>query len=505
MRGITISNLTVVLIAWAAAAVSCRVIAAPSQQTFDIRPGFAVSQSYLVSHEMSPHEPVSSCQARCESDRRCSAFTWRLSASRQTGLCYLYAGGVTPVAAPTVTLGIAPDLTPPAVHEASRIRAQRSPEEVVDLHAPRIRPRNLTTAERSEVQSLLAAAMSSNDLQWSVMEPLMALAESGDRAAMHAVLMAFRGPQRDVVYRGVWHAPWESFAGQPAAALAGRWAGEYWRRHGADQIAASLLTNCFENTVVHCGVVLPEMDSRQRSAFLGYGRGSGRAPRLNLTFEPAYRGEAALRARYDELVARRTAFDPLSAVRAATYNRLRPDEAAWVEAYAAVHPEVAEIQQASIEAEAARVQAERRQLLVNVANGRARAEAVWTRLWGRTDLTDADEGTLEAAATVLGDDYVLRIAPLQTLRFDSNINMVCSLGHASCERNRTAQTARQAALQAEIRQSVDTAAARQAAVAAAIGAGPGLVEVRRYDRGGNFIDTMTMTATQAEIIGARPQ
>lgn len=475
-------------------------------RTFDVRPGYAVSQQYYQSIELPTTSPISACEARCATDRRCDAYTWRMSMGNTTGLCYLYAGSITPVAAPTVTLGIAPDRLTAAQREASRLRSQRSPEEVVDLYAPRIRERRLTSGEREQVQSLLASAMSRNDLDWSQMEPLMTLAESGDRDAMRAVLTAFKGPEQHVVYRGVWYAPWESFAGMPTAALAGRWAGEYWNRHGADPLAASLLAQCFADAVMPCGLTLPVMNPRQRTAFLDYGRGlSGRAPRLDLAFAPAYRGEAELRARYDALVERRTAFDPLSAVRAGTHRRLLPAEEAWANAYAAARPDVADIQRASIEQEAARVAAEDNLPRVNVALARDRAQAAWNDLWGRSGLSDVEQGNLEAAASVLGDDYVMRLANVQPLRFDNHITMVCAAQHPSCEPNRRAATEREALLQAEIRQTAANADARQAAIAAAMASGSGLVEVRRYDRAGNYIGTSTMTQSQAETVGARPQ
>lgn len=465
-------------------------------RTFEMRPGQAVAQQYYQSIELPPSRPVSDCQARCEADRRCDAYTWRMSMGNTTGLCYLYSGSVTPVAAPTVTLGLRSDWMTPAQREASRLRAQRSTEEVVDLYAPRIRPRALSAEERSQVRSLLNGALTDPYLTWERLEPLMALAESGDKEAMHTVLRAFKGPDRNTVHRSVWFAPLESFDGLASSRLAARWAGEYWRRHGADPIAAAQLSSCTGESVQSCGVFVRLRNARERTAFLDYGRElTRRAPRLDLVFELAYPGVEGLRARFDDLTARRRARPNMSIGHGA-------DE--WLAAYATVHPEVAATQQTTLDTVAAEAERVRLARLAWAADARARAERMWNDLWGRSDLTDQQRGTLEILAVQLGDDYVVRLAGVQPIQGESAVSTLCSLDHPTCQSNRQNQARREAALQAEIQQSAADAAARQGAVAAAMGSGVGLVEVRRYDRAGNYIGATTMTRSQADTIGARP-
>ncbi|MGQ2989600.1 MAG: PAN domain-containing protein [Brevundimonas sp.] len=466
-------------------------------RTFEMRPGHGVAQQNYQSIPLPTSRPVSDCQARCEADRRCDAYTWQMSVGNTTGLCYLYAGSVTPVAAPTVTLGLRSDWMTPAQREASRLRAQRSSEEVVDLYAPRIRPRTLSTEERGQVQALLNGALTDPYLTWDRIEPLMALAESGDKEAMHAVLRAFKGPERNTINRHVWFAPLESFDGLASSRLAARWAGEYWRRHGADPIAAAQLASCTGESVQRCGVFVRLRNARERTAFLDYGRNiTRRAPRLDLVFEPAYPGVAGLRARFDELTARR---------RAAPNMQIGHGADGWMAAYAAVHPEVAATQQATLDTVAAEAERVRLTRLAWAADARARAERMWNDLWGRADLTSQQRSTLEVLAVQLGDDYVVRLAGVQPIYGGGAADILCRLDHPTCQSSRRNQAQQEAARQAEIRQTAADAAARQSAVAAAMGSGVGMVDVRRYDRAGNYVGTTTMTRSQAETIGARPQ
>lgn len=465
-------------------------------RTFEMRAGQAVAQQYYQAIHLPPSRPVSDCQARCEADRRCDAYTWRMSMGNTTGLCYLYSGSVTPIAAPTVTLGLRSDWMTPAQREASLLRAQRSSEEVVDLHAPRIRPRALSAEERSEVRSLLNGALTDPYLTWDRLEPLMALAESGDKEAMHAVLRAFKGPDPNSIARPAWFAPLESFDGMASSLLAGRWAGEYWRRHGADPIAAAQLASCTGERLQRCGVLVRIRNPRERTAFLDYGReNTRRAPRLDLVFEPAYPGVDGLRARFDDLTARRRAGPNM-------YVGHGVDD--WLAAYAAVHPEVAATQQATLDTVAAEAERVRLARLAFAADARARAERMWNDLWGRSDLSDQERSTLEIVAGQLGDDYVVRLAGVQPVQGESAVSTLCRLDHPTCQSNRQNQARREAALQAEIQQSAIDAAARQRAVTAAMGSGVGMVEVRRYDRAGNYVGTTTMTRSQADTIGARP-
>lgn len=102
---------------------------------------------------------------------------------------------------------------------------------------------------------------------------------------------------------------------------------------------------------------------------------------------------------------------------------------------------------------------------------------------------------LRAAAIILRGDYESRI-PCPTL------DQIVAVQRAAAGRSEALSRAQAAEIAANQQEDSRRAAAAQAAVA---NSGSGLVTVRTYDANGNYTGDRTMTQSQADTIGARPQ
>lgn len=433
------------------------------------------------------------CTAVCEADRRCQAFSY-FTPSGGGARCILRPkAGFTSKAAGTIS-GVretpVPALTPEQAFAKSE-RAKRPMEEVVDLYAPRMKPRKLTPAEKAEANALLAKIH--DDPVWPDVERLMVLAESGDKDAMLNLLKALNGKPGGSQSSGIWFTPWESWYGAPQAGIAARWAAEYWTRHGADKIAMGFLINADSREaghVIEYGVSVPRDEKLLAKMWDYYWGKSKKAPKLKISVGKAYTGEAALRAKYDRLIAGRQ-----------NGTERHPIVKDWTEAYARRYPEVAGSLAAAKTAEQKRVQDEIDRQKAYAAAMRAESERVWNELSIKSDLTQEERLKLEAHVSSLGDDYLEAFAARYPIMYDSSAKRLCALGNAACA---------QAKASVEFGRQLQEAEYARNAQLNAQAAGPGLssytmpfVEVRTYDRGGNFVGTTTMTQMQADIIGAR--
>ncbi len=441
------------------------------------------------------------CKAVCEADRRCQAFT-HYKPVNDGARCILRPGigaGHTTRAYSTIS-GVretpVPELTAEQKFAAAE-RAKRSLEEVVDLYAPRMKPRKLTAAEKAEANTLLTKIH--DDPVWPDVERLMVLAESGDKDAMLNLLKALDGRADGSQSTVIWFAPWESWFGSAQSGIAARWAAEYWTRHGADKVAMGFLMSADSldtGHVIEYGVSVPRDQKLLGKMWDYYWGKTKRTPKLKITVGKAYQGEAALRAKYDRLVAGRQ-----------NGTEGHPIVKDWTEAYARRYPEVAGSLAAAKTAEEKRVQDEINMRMARVAGFRENSQRVWNELSEKPNLTREERLMLEAHTGNLGDDYLEAFAARYPIEYDSSADRLCALGHASCSEAMAAKNARRAEQEAKMAADAMAIAAQaragDAAMAAAINSSP-FVEVRTYDRSGNFVGTRTMTKTQAEIIGATP-
>jgi hypothetical protein len=435
------------------------------------------------------------CKATCEADSRCAAFSHFIPSDGVGSRCALRNGtGWGVKEAYNMVSGLRetpfPELTPEQAFAKSE-RMKRSTEEVIDLYAPRIKPRKLTAAERAEAKALLAKIKA--DSTWDNVEKLMVLAESGDKEMMTDFLEALN--------TGIWFTPWESWGAFGAGyGIRARWAAEYWTRHGPHPIAMNFLLNGtpdYDGDPIESGVTMTASNGKRvKDPHLYIDGRTKRAPKLKLTVSNAYKGEAALREKYDRLIAAR---------QEGTARGPRAKD--WTEAYAKAYPEVAGSLALAKSAEEQRVIDEENARLVRVMLMRENNQRIWNQLSEKSELTDNELLNLEFAAGFLGDDYLLAYAGRYPVQLDGSAKRVCALGHASCSAALAAKEARRA--EWEAKQAADAMAvaakarAGDAVMAAAINSSP-FVEVRTYDRSGNFVGTRTMTKTQAEIIGATP-
>jgi hypothetical protein len=441
------------------------------------------------------------CKAVCEADRRCQAFT-HFKTNTGGARCILRPGigaGHTTRAYSTIS-GVRetplPELSPEQKFAAAE-RAKRSLEEVVDLYAPRMKPRKLTAAEKAEANALLTKIH--DDPVWPDVERLMVLAESGDKDAMLNLLKAFKGKPDGSQSTGIWFAPWETWFGSAQTGIAARWAAEYWTRHGADKVAMGDLISADSIEVGHVleyGVDVPRDGKLLDKMWDYYWGDTKKAPKLKISVSKAYKGEAALRAKYDRLIAGRQ-----------NGTERHPIVKDWTEAYARRYPEVAGTLAAAKTAEEKRVQDEINIRLARVAGFRENSQRVWDELSVKPSLTREERLMLEAHTGNLGDDYLEAFAARYPIEYDSSADRLCALGHASCGAAMAAKNARRAEQEAQYAADMAANAAKaragDAAMAAAANASS-FVEVRTYHRSGNFVGTRTMTKTQAEIIGATP-
>ncbi|AXE65808.1 hypothetical protein BBF93_17385 [Hyphomonas sp. CACIAM 19H1] len=436
------------------------------------------------------------CKAVCEADRRCQAFS-HFKPNTGGARCILrpgIGGGHTTKAWGTVS-GVRetpiPELSPEQAFAKSE-RAKRSLEEVVDLYAPRMKPRKLTAAEKSEANALLAKIH--DDPVWPDVERLMVLAESGDREAMLNLLKAFKGKPDGSQSTGIWFTPWESWYGVPQEGIAARWAAEYWMRHGADTVAMGFLINADSleaGHVIEYGVEVPRDQKLLGKMWDYYWGKTKKAPKLKISAGKAYQGEAALRTKYDRLVAGRQ-----------SGTETHPIVKDWTEAYARRHPEVAGSLAAAKTAEDKRVQDEINRRLAQVALSRENSQRVWDRLSGKSQLTQEERLELEAHVGNLGDDYLESFAARYPISYDSSAKRLCALGNAACEQAKASVAFARQLQEAEYARNAQLNAQASGSSSATSYSLP-FVEVRTYDRSGNYVGTQTMTQMQADIIGAR--
>lgn len=435
------------------------------------------------------------CKAACEADSRCAAFSHFVPSDGVGSRCALRNGtGWGVKEAYNMVSGLRetpyPELTPEQAF-AKAERMKRSSEEVIDLYAPRIKARKLTAAERAEAKALLAKIKA--DSTWDNVERLMILAESGDKEMMTAFLEALD--------TGIWFTPWESWGAFGAASgIRARWAAEYWTRHGPHPIAMSFLlqgTPDYDGDPIESGVIMTGSNGKRVKDPYPYIDGkTKRAPKLKLTVSNAYQGEAALREKYDRLIASRV-----------DGTARGPRAKDWTEAYARAYPEVAGALAVANASQEQRIIDEENARRVRVMIMRENNQRIWNELSVRSQLTDDELLRLEGAAGFLGDDYLLAYASRYPVQLDGSATHVCALGHASCGEALASQKTRRAEQDAKMAADAMAIAAKaragDAVMAAAINSSP-FVDVRTYDRSGNFVGTRTMTKTQAEIIGATP-
>ena len=134
----------------------------------------------------------------------------------------------------------------------------------------------------------------------------------------------------------------------------------------------------------------------------------------------------------------------------------------------------------------------------------------WDDLYARHlagGLTTEDIGKMEYIAAAFGDEKLLWFSDTYGINDDYALSRLCAVDTetARCENQSRLLAQKQAdaaALAADVAAyNAGVDAARRAGLQSSLN----MVEVRTYDANGNYTGTRTMSQTQAEIIGARPQ
>ena len=478
-----------------------------------------------VSETSLQHGETAACKMQCETNRYCIA--WSLfNPEKKRGYsakCHLYGQLSERVNFKTAYSAWRelPVLEEPAAPFGDEMLRWRSLEEVVTEFAPQITPRTLTAAEKGEIAGLELAILQGGS--FSYFRKLDAFARTGDKAAMKAMVNVLieigQGYGRD------WPAdfpykirPTQSFGersigttplqGSTAMALAMRWSVQFWQRHGGDPEAAMALSQCVnsDNGRLYrydCGFTIsfPGRENAQDLRNYAFGD-TNKPPEIVLATHAPYTTVemeqfrySVERARYEQLVNTRRAG-----------QKLLDLDAEWLSKYAEAKGLTDQMNASIAEGEAIRLQiasedAERR---------RRDLQARWNQLYikrGAGGLTTEDLGRMEYIAAAFGDEKLLWFSDTYGINSDYALSRLCAVDTttARCENQsrlfaqKQADAAALAADVAAYNAGVD--AARQAGLQSSLN----MVEVRTYDANGNYTGTRTMSQTQAEIIGVRPQ
>ena len=357
----------------------------------------------------------------------------------------------------------------------------------LEANRPSMQPRKLTADETRQVSQLVKGFEQSvkekqPDESWLIR--LRPLAEAGDRTALKAMISG---------YNNLWNL--EPGRRNPLAAL---WSVEYWKLHGPDPQAGKHIRGCIsgssrdgywvgKTSSWDCGFdVKVKPDRFNYSGFEDYAEGKGPAPR-NVTFvaRSLAIGGAADKARFENLVSILKgggALNVLDRTWAKEYaDKTGPAEIAALQAALDDHPNAV-----------ARLGAVNQQI---AAERRAGQLQRWTVLHGKDPLTPMELEEFEDLSIVLGPEQLAKFGEKYVIYGETHINAACTISAWVCGEQRAMFDQRRARAEAEAR-------ARNAPIGD--WAGQLFVDVRTYDQNGMFVGTQTMTRSQADTIGARP-
>lgn len=485
--------------------------------------GKAFSGAVVIDQSIKADD-VATCKASCEGNRQCVAWTlFNPEKKSYPARCHGYAWAGDRVSFKRAVSAwrespVLAEVAPPTGDEMLR---WRSLEEVVAEFSPEIAPRSLTSAEKAEIAGLELAYLQGGSFDY--FRKLDALARTGDKAAMKAMINVLL--DTGFGYNKDWPAdfPYKVRATQSfgertpgvtplqrtsALALAMRWAVKFWQLHGGDPKAAMALTQCANSNKgrlyqYDCGFTLSYNGKSNAQTLSKYAFGDIKTPPdiVLTTHEPASTVEmeqfrfSVERARYDELVSMRR-----------SGMKLLDMDANWLNKYAEARSLTDEMNASIAQGEAVRMQ-----MTAQDAERRRRdLQVQWDSLYNRHlggSLSTSDISSMEYIAATFEDEKLLWFSDKYGLTSDYALRRLCAVdtSTARCQnqtnrlRKQQADAAALAAYVAEHNAGVD--AARQAGLQSSLN----MVEVRTYNSNGIYTGTTTMSQTQAEIIGARPQ
>ncbi len=358
----------------------------------------------------------------------------------------------------------------------------------VEANRPGMQPRALTREEAKQVKQLIAGfEQSVKDKQpaetWLIQ--LRPLAETGDKTAMRGM---FSG------YNDLWKL--EPARRGPISAL---WSVEYWNLHGPDLEAGKRIRGCISGTrrdgfwvgktrLWDCGFdVKVKPDRFNYSGFEDYAEKKGPAPK-NVVFIPRSLavGGAGDKARFDNLVSILQGggvLDVLDRTWAKEYaDKSGPAEISVLQAAIDGHPNAV-----------ARLNAVNQKI---AAEWRVEQLKRWTAFDQKEFLTPSDLEQFELLSVIMGPEHLAKFGRKYVIYGETHIGAACTIDSEVCAAQTTLFEQRKAEAEAEAR-------ARNAPIGD--WAGQLFVDVRTYDQNGVYVGTQTMTRSQADTVGARPQ
>lgn len=402
--------------------------------------------------------------------------------------------------------------------------------EFLERDRPRFTPRTLTSAEKSEIQRLIAPYKSYDVLKfmhfndrpewgslkvpYSNIQRLMALAESGDKYAMDSLLKVMRialmidqsnrtgfgASKYDPVDVGGSMGDNQSLAWMRLHQLTRIWSAHRWARHGPDRLAAFAFSECYTANI-RCGY-LYEVSDQFKAVNIGSWAetGKGNAYKLfsNIRFFPVDGGPADRLKRFTDLL------DALQWTYQGRNERISEEDFAWMAAYA----KSAGLEQVYDNAWLTTSMRDARgwhpsERQYDLVKWTIKHKADWEAEFALNGIPIERQRNLLGNARGLGKDYVVRFAQKYPLDSLSDIELICAQNSPDCSQQYSmynAQQERNAAFAAQIE-------ARRQAVNA-FGSGPlpsAYATVRTYDQNGNYTGTSTTTKADAELSGAKPR
>lgn len=351
-------------------------------------------------------------------------------------------------------------------------------DEYVEAHRPRVSPRPLTSEERARARSLMDRLRAAPTVDLA--DQLKPLADTGDVAAMTAMLNAYRS-------RVVQRSALDFDAYDINVALAGLWGMALWRKGETTREAARAIDDCrsssgrdrYWDALRDCGFIYERSPRGNVSVGFGaYANRQSRAPANVVFTEHALTGgRADDEARFQRVI---------STLRTAGVIRRRDYRwaAGWSEregegTWQIYRDAAARFQQARNDRVAAAQAAANASFQAKYDRWKSYAE----RRQAGQALNEEEREAFHAAATALGGGYLDVYARYYPLPQRWEVEEVCGVGNSvACGRQRELQTH----IAAGTRPTFET--------------GGGNVSVRVYDQGGNYRGNTTVPSWALSFI-----
>jgi hypothetical protein len=398
----------------------------------------------------------------------------------------------------SLVLGVASPVCAQSWRGPEPVRASYTMDEYVEVRRPLITKRKFTPEEKAQADKLIStinSMLKKKELVPSaLLEQLALLAETGDRNAMKAMMLGYRGAA--AVSPLPADIP-DIMSSTPNGKLAGLWAMMLWKEGDHSKEVSQGIDGCWRANNPppgQCGYTVKAKDDFRNVFNLHWTEGKGPPKDVVFTEYSLRPSPEKQKERFDKFLAhRRNGGEYTSA------------EYMWAEVWAkregGEYPAMLEAAQRagytlSVSRDAVRA--------VNAKMERDEQVAKWDKLQAQRLQAKAEGGKLSTAeeadwinlSHTLGGKYLVPFASENVLMFAMTIDSLCSGDSGPvCQRQRQLYQYRAEAALSEHN-------IREGIMRSMTLGGRGDVSVRSYDSSGNYLGTTTMPAWQADIAGA---